>query len=59
MTFLQAVDRIVKHEKLNTSAEHYLNQYDIALAIIFGNDLYTGAGACAKRAKELRGRKRK
>lgn len=53
VTFVQAVDKIVRKEHLNTNAHHYLNEYDIALYVIFGSDLYAGANACAERAKEI------
>jgi hypothetical protein len=57
MCLSRAVDRIVKKEKFNTSAEHYLREYDIALHVIFGIELYVGAGLCCRRAKELRSKR--
>lgn len=50
VTLQEAVKKIVKAERGNTSAEHYLGKYDVALHVIFGTELYEGSGLCWKEA---------
>lgn len=56
VSYAQAISKIAKSERYNTSVEHYLGKYDIVLHVIYGKDLYSGAADCANYSKNFKKR---